>query len=133
MGYGPISTELSRSPGKRLRRRPWPQPDLSARSQRRLAPVSNRCRFRQDRQSATAAPVWRQADLTSAKESISMRINAPARLAVAWLTMFLVGTELFVFSPLLPVLAADYHVAPSLAGVSVKMFLFAYMVSAPLF
>jgi predicted MFS family arabinose efflux permease len=62
-----------------------------------------------------------------------MRINAPARLAVAWLTMFLVGTELFVFSPLLPVLAADYHIAPSLAGLSVTMFALAYMVSAPLF
>jgi predicted MFS family arabinose efflux permease len=62
-----------------------------------------------------------------------MRINAPARLAVAWLTMFLVGTELFVFSPLLPVLAADYHIAPSFAGLSVTMFSLAYMVSAPLF
>jgi predicted MFS family arabinose efflux permease len=62
-----------------------------------------------------------------------MRINAPARLAVAWLTMFLVGTELFVFSPLLPVLAADYHIAPALAGLSVTMFSLAYMVSAPLF
>src|SRR2546423_15190465 len=50
------------------------------------------------------------------KDSISMRVNAPARLAVAWLTMFLVGTELFVFSPLLPVLAADYHIAPPVAG-----------------
>ncbi len=62
-----------------------------------------------------------------------MRINAPARLAVAWLTMFLVGTELFVFSPLLPVLAADYHIAPALAGLSVTMFSLAYMVTAPLF
>jgi predicted MFS family arabinose efflux permease len=62
-----------------------------------------------------------------------MRVNAPARLAVAWLTMFLVGTELFVFSPLLPVLAADYHIAPSLAGLSVTVFSLAYMVSAPLF
>ncbi len=62
-----------------------------------------------------------------------MRINAAARLAVAWLTMFLVGTELFVFSPLLPVLAADYHIAPALAGLSVTMFSLAYMVSAPLF
>jgi predicted MFS family arabinose efflux permease len=62
-----------------------------------------------------------------------MRITAPAKLAVAWLTMFLVGTELFVFSPLLPVLAADYHIAPALAGLSVTMFSLAYMVSAPLF
>jgi len=62
-----------------------------------------------------------------------MRINASAKLAVAWLTMFLVGTELFVFSPLLPVLASDYHVTPALAGLSVTMFSLAYMVSAPLF
>ena len=62
-----------------------------------------------------------------------MRINAPARLAVAWLTVFLVGTELFVFSPLLPVLASDYHITPALAGLSVTTFSLAYMVSAPLF
>ena len=61
-----------------------------------------------------------------------MRINASARLAVAWLTMFLVGTELFVFSPLLPVLAADYRIAPSVAGLSVTIFSLAYMLSAPL-
>jgi len=61
-----------------------------------------------------------------------MRVNAPARLAVAWLTMFLVGTELFVFSPLLPVLAADYRIAPSVAGLSVTIFSLAYMLSAPL-
>jgi hypothetical protein len=39
-----------------------------------------------------------------------------ATLVVSWLTMFLVGTELFVFSPLLPMLAADYGVSPMLAG-----------------
>ena len=62
-----------------------------------------------------------------------MRTNLPARLAVAWLTVFLVGTELFVFSPLLPVLASDYHITPASAGLSVTMFSLAYMVSAPLF
>jgi len=62
-----------------------------------------------------------------------MRIKAPARLAVAWLTMFLVGTELFVFSPLLPVLATNFHITLSLAGLSMTMFSLAYMVSAPLF
>src|SRR3984893_10111251 len=112
MGCGPISTELSRSPDKRRRKGPRPRPDLSARSQRRCA---------------------RGLALPSAEESISMRIKAPARLAVAWLTMFLVGTELFVFSPLLPVLATDYHIAPSLAGLSVTMFSVAYMISVPLF
>lgn len=62
-----------------------------------------------------------------------MSITASAKLAVAWLTMFVVGTELFVFSPLLPVLAADYQIAPALAGLSVTMFSLTYTVGAPLF
>jgi hypothetical protein len=39
-----------------------------------------------------------------------MKINpkAPPELAIGWLTMFLVGTEFFVFSPLLPTLAVNY-------------------------
>jgi MFS transporter, DHA1 family, purine base/nucleoside efflux pump len=56
---------------------------------------------------------------------------APARLAVAWVTMFLVGTELFVFSPLLPLLAADYHISTALAGLSVTIFSFTYMFGGP--
>jgi MFS transporter, DHA1 family, putative efflux transporter len=56
----------------------------------------------------------------------------PAALAVAWLTMFLVGTELFVFSPLLPILAVNYDVSASVAGLSVTTFSFSYMVGAPL-
>ena len=55
-----------------------------------------------------------------------------AALAVAWLTMFLVGTELFVFSPLLTILAADYDVSTGVAGLSVTTFSFSYMVGAPL-
>ena len=62
-----------------------------------------------------------------------MRIFIPAKLAVAWLTLFLVGTELFVFSPLLPGLAADYHVSAAVAGLSVTTSSSAYMICAPLF
>jgi predicted MFS family arabinose efflux permease len=56
-----------------------------------------------------------------------------AKLLVAWLTMFMVGTELFVFSPLLPILAADYEVPIAVAGLSVTVFSLTYMVSAPVF
>ena len=60
-------------------------------------------------------------------------VNAPvARLAIGWLTMFLIGTDLFVVSPLLPLIAADYQISPALAGLSVAMFALSYMVSAPL-
>jgi len=54
-----------------------------------------------------------------------MKINAmipPAELAVSWLTMFLVGTELFVFSPLLPTLAVNYDISLNVAGLCVTTF-----------
>ena len=54
------------------------------------------------------------------------------RLAIGWLTMFVIGTDLFVVSPLLPLIAVDYQISPALAGLSVTVFSFTYMVSAPL-
>ena len=56
----------------------------------------------------------------------------PAELAVGWLTMFLIGTELFVFSPLLPTLAVNYNVSSSMAGLCVTTFSLSYMIGAPL-
>jgi len=53
-------------------------------------------------------------------------------LAVAWATLFVVGTDLFVVSPLLPLIAADYGVSPTVAGLAVTAFALSYMVSAPL-
>src|SRR6516162_11153478 len=65
-----------------------------------------------------------------------MKINPkipPAQLAVGWLTMYLIGTELFVFSPLLPTLAVNYDVSSKVVGLCVTTFSLAYMISAPLF
>ena len=61
------------------------------------------------------------------------RMGPPADLVVGWLTMFVVGTDLFVVSPLLPLIAADYGVSPAVAGLSITVFSLTYMVSAPLF
>lgn len=64
-----------------------------------------------------------------------MKINLnipPAELVVGWLTMFLIGTELFVFSPLLPTLAINYDVSLKVAGLCVTSFSLAYMITAPL-
>jgi DHA1 family purine base/nucleoside efflux pump-like MFS transporter len=59
--------------------------------------------------------------------------SAPvARLVIGWLTMFVIGTDLFVVSPLLPLIAADYRISPSLAGLGVALFALTYMISAPL-
>jgi predicted MFS family arabinose efflux permease len=58
-------------------------------------------------------------------------IGPPAALAIGWLTMFVIGTDLFVVSPLLPLIAVDYQISPALAGLSVTVFSLTYMVSAP--
>ena len=68
-----------------------------------------------------------------APELMRVTANAPVtRLAVAWLTMFVIGTDLFVVSPLLPLIAADYQVLPAQAGLGVAAFALTYMTSAPL-
>jgi predicted MFS family arabinose efflux permease len=61
-------------------------------------------------------------------------MNSPQiGLAVGWLTMFAVGTDLFVVSPLLPMVAGDYRISAALAGLSVTVFSLSYMIGAPLF
>jgi predicted MFS family arabinose efflux permease len=53
------------------------------------------------------------------------------RLGCAWLTLFVIGTDLFVVSPLLPDVAADLGVAPARSGWCVTTFSLTYMVMAP--
>jgi Major Facilitator Superfamily len=62
--------------------------------------------------------------------SITPRLP-PVRLGIGWLTMFLVGTELFVFSPLLPALSGTLSISATQAGLSVTTFALTYMVTAP--
>jgi predicted MFS family arabinose efflux permease len=54
------------------------------------------------------------------------------KLAVGWVTMFVVGSDLFVVSPLLPLIASDYAVSAASAALSITAFTAAYMLSAPL-
>lgn len=58
--------------------------------------------------------------------------NPVARLTVAWCTLFIVGTDLFVVSPLLPLIAAQYGLPPAPTGLSVTAFAVTYMIFAPL-
>jgi predicted MFS family arabinose efflux permease len=53
------------------------------------------------------------------------------RLATGWLTLFVMGTDLFVISPLLPAIATDFATSATLAGLSVTLFSIVYMVTAP--
>jgi predicted MFS family arabinose efflux permease len=62
----------------------------------------------------------------------SKTIINPTQLAVGWLTMFLLGTDLFVFSPLIPIVAADFRISPGVTGLGVAVFSATYIVTAPL-
>jgi predicted MFS family arabinose efflux permease len=62
-----------------------------------------------------------------------MAMGARSRLAVSWLTLFVVGTDLFIVSPLLPSIAHEYRRSAAAVGLSVTTFSITYMLSAPLF
>lgn len=53
------------------------------------------------------------------------------RLAAGWVTLFVMGTDLFVISPLLPAIAAKFGASPALAGLAVTSFSLMYMLAAP--
>lgn len=55
------------------------------------------------------------------------------RLAAGWLTLFVIGTDLFVVSPLLPSIAQQFSTTPSTAGWMVAVFSICYAVAAPIF
>ncbi|OLR92276.1 MFS transporter [Actinokineospora bangkokensis] len=58
--------------------------------------------------------------------------GSPLALGIAFLTLLLIGTDLFLVSPLLPAIAAAHGVSTGAAGTSVTAFSAAYVVGAPL-
>jgi predicted MFS family arabinose efflux permease len=61
------------------------------------------------------------------------RTGSQGSLAVGFLTLLLVGTDLFVVSPLLPAMAGHYDVTPGAAGNTVTLFSIVYVLGAPWF
>ncbi|MBC2727236.1 MFS transporter [Desulfosporosinus sp.] len=66
---------------------------------------------------------------------IDIRINLKEAiyLLTGWFTLFIIGTDLFVISPLLPFIAKEYGITPAVAGWLVTVFSLMYAISAPLF
>ncbi len=54
------------------------------------------------------------------------------RLSCGWITLFVVGTDLFVISPLLPAISAEFGLSAAAAGLTVTVFSVIYLLSAPL-
>ncbi|ASK62633.1 MFS transporter [Virgibacillus phasianinus] len=55
------------------------------------------------------------------------------QLLTGWITLFIIGTDLFVVSPLLPSIAEQYQITPSKAGWMVTAFSLMYALGAPWF
>src|SRR5262249_4175267 len=53
------------------------------------------------------------------------------RLAIGWLTLFVIGTDLFVISPLLPLIAKEFLLTTASVGLCATAFSVTYMFSAP--
>ena len=54
-------------------------------------------------------------------------------LGLAWITAFLVGTDLFIVAPLLPSIAKDMQVLPASLTILISVFSLAYATASPLF
>lgn len=57
--------------------------------------------------------------------------SSAVRLAIGWVTLFLIGTDLFVVSPLLPPIAHQFTQTPATAGWMVSIFSIMYAIGAP--
>ncbi len=55
------------------------------------------------------------------------------RLILGWVTLFTIGTDLFVVSPLIPAIASDFQVSARSAGLAVTAFSLGYVIAAPVF
>ncbi|WP_182480699.1 MFS transporter [Peribacillus asahii] len=62
-----------------------------------------------------------------------MKLQGRISLGVGWITLFLMGTDLFVVSPLLPFISEAYEVSASTTGWMVTVFAVTYAFSAPFF
>lgn len=65
--------------------------------------------------------------------NVRFNLKETMYLLTGWLTLFIIGTDLFVISPLLPFIAEEYEIAPAVAGWIVTVFSLMYAISAPLF
>lgn len=61
----------------------------------------------------------------------SVGMSPTSRLACGWLTLFVIGTDLFVISPLLPLIGNAFGRSADSSGLCVTVFSLAYLFSAP--
>ncbi|HWL23628.1 MAG TPA: MFS transporter, partial [Ureibacillus sp.] len=62
-----------------------------------------------------------------------MEFSGRLSLSVGWITLFLMGIDLYVVSPLLPFISEAYNVSSAMTGWMVTVFAVTYACFAPFF
>jgi MFS transporter, DHA1 family, purine base/nucleoside efflux pump len=62
-----------------------------------------------------------------------LKLRGKLSLSVGWITLFLMGIDLFVVSPLLPFISEAYNVSSAMTGWMVTVFAVTYAFFAPFF
>ena len=64
---------------------------------------------------------------------VIIKVQGRVSLIVGWVTMFLIGIDLFVVSPLLPFISEAYRISTAMTGWMVTVFAVTYAIFIPLF
>ncbi|WP_154835491.1 MFS transporter [Staphylococcus pasteuri] len=64
---------------------------------------------------------------------MNIKITKILELAISWITLFIIGTDLFVISPLLPNIQQNFDISKYEASWSVTVFSIIYAIMAPIF
>ena len=64
---------------------------------------------------------------------VILKVHGRVSLLVGWITLFLIGIDLFVVSPLLPFISEAYHTSSAMTGWMVTVLASTYAIFAPFF
>ena len=64
---------------------------------------------------------------------MNIKITKILELVISWITLFIIGTDLFVISPLLPNIQQNFDISKYEASWSVTVFSIMYAIMAPIF
>nr|WP_269669026.1 MFS transporter [Staphylococcus pasteuri] len=64
---------------------------------------------------------------------VNIKITKILELVISWITLFIIGTDLFVISPLLPNIQQNFDISKYEASWSVTVFSIMYAIMAPIF
>lgn len=69
--------------------------------------------------------------ILNVNEVVILKVHGRVSLFVGWITLFLIGIDLFVVSPLMPFISRAYQTSPAMTGWMITVFAITYAIFAP--